>query len=84
MFTAVGGENYNTTQVAQNVIDIAQNAVDIDALEAKAVVSVKDFGAVGDGVTDDSPAIQAAIDAALVVEFEQGASYHINEVLFTR
>jgi hypothetical protein len=35
-------------------------------------VSVKDFGAVGDGVTDDTAAIQAAIDYGSVVYFPSG------------
>ena len=37
-------------------------------------VSVKDFGAVGDGVTDDTAAIQAAVDANLqsVIYFPEG------------
>ena len=35
-------------------------------------VSVKDFGAVGDGVTDDTAAIQAAITAASNIHFPAG------------
>jgi len=65
-FTSLGGEVFNTTQVAQNVIDIAQNAVDIDALEAKAVVSVKYSEAVGDGVSDYCAAVLAALDKGAV------------------
>jgi len=40
-------------------------------------VSVKDFGAVGDGVTDDKAAIQAALDAAVEVHFPE-ADYFIS------
>jgi hypothetical protein len=38
-------------------------------------VSVKDFGAVGDGVTDDSAAIQSALDAASAIYFPEGDYY---------
>jgi parallel beta-helix repeat protein len=41
-------------------------------------VSVKDFGAVGDGVADDTAAIQAAIDAASRIYFPEG-SYKITD-----
>ena len=40
------------------------------------LVSVKDFGAVGDGVVDDSDAIQAALDTGAPVYFPRGTYLH--------
>jgi hypothetical protein len=44
-------------------------------------VSVKDFGATGDGVTDDTAAIQAAMDAGQKIYFPTG-TYNITSPLY--
>jgi hypothetical protein len=48
---------------------VARSAQD----KMRETVSVKDFGAVGDGVTDDAPAVQLAVDSgATSIYFPQG------------
>jgi hypothetical protein len=45
------------------------------------VVSVKDFGAVGDGVTDDTAAIQAALSGNHVAIYVPAGRYNITSNL---
>ena len=48
-----------------------------------AAINVKDHGAVGDGVTDDTVAIQAALDYGFNIKFPIG-NYLISSVLVLR
>lgn len=48
------------------------------------IVNVKDFGAVGDGITDDTQAIQAAIDNGGRIYFPSGIYYVTEQLLITK
>ena len=54
-------EGYDVPQI---ITDVAALDTRIDALEAKTSLSVLDYGAVGDGVTNDTTAVQTAVNAA--------------------
>lgn len=62
-------KNSGTGSVVRNVQD-----------KLEEFVSVKDFGAVGDGLTDDTAAIQAAIDSGGTIVFPVG-TYKITSAL---
>lgn len=57
-----------------SLVPIVQNGVTVKATvgQIQEIVSIKDYGAVGDGVTDDSQAIQNAVNAANMVFIPAG------------
>lgn len=73
---------HNDTNAAFNILDttVAGLTVDVAAVSA-GTFPVSRYGAVGNGTTDDGPAIQAAMDAAAVaggtVLFDPGKIYQL-------
>jgi hypothetical protein len=87
-FTAIGALNnvVGTVFIATGVGAGTGNAYSSRTVQAKLseYVSVKDFGAVGDGVIDDTAAIQAAIDYAVTAcsdIFFPSGTYRITDTL---
>lgn len=74
------GDNFPAGDDTPDVIDnvFREHAAYIAQLRDKTreVVSVKDFGAVGDGVTDDTAAIQAALNTGSIVRVPATSSFY--------
>lgn len=68
IFNYAGGMDELRTYVENAIADIEDSIAGISGVYA----DVKDFGAVGDGVTDDSAAFQAAFDNGKVVYVPRG------------
>ena len=75
--TDVGSTDANAVTYTPAGTGAVQTTVQTKLRES---VSVKDFGAVGDGVTDDTAAIQAALLAGKIITFPAG-TYLINDAL---
>ena len=79
--TAVGSGYVPRTDILlrSELIDNGPLSVRSGKLSLRDFVSVKDYGAIGDGETDDTVAIQAALDANYAVYFPSGV-YKVSSI----
>jgi hypothetical protein len=75
-----GGGAVDASQVSYIPPFTGSVATNVEAKLAQ-YVSVIDFGAVGDGVTDDTAAINAALDASTNVYLPPGTYLHTSDIL---
>ena len=75
-----GAGAVNASQVSYTPAGTGAVPTNVQA-KLRQTVSVKDFGAVGDGTTDDTTAIQAAINSGNSLYFPKG-TYAVNSALY--
>ena len=79
-----GNPNFTKTATSTGVTVTVQNVGNTSGAPNSPIINVKNFGAKGDGVTDDQAAIQAAINSLAsgggTVEFPAGTYLHSNVI----
>ena len=72
--------NLNAADIVYDPAGVGAVATNVQA-KLRQTVSIKDFGAIGDGVADDTAAIQAALTASKYVEVPSGMTCLISSTI---